>query len=213
MEVMASALARLHRGDQAAATDSLMRAWLLELVTDYLARGDVALPVYDDTRPAEQSAAGFRQLLGEDAPVFHDAPTFATYLASSPTHSVPGAASTIFWAIDRWPGLKPIHSLSQLSTFRGAGPDAPMFMATKQLYASNYFDSWLDVEALVAGPGPEPSTYIALVRRIRFDNLPNRRFFDVRGRVVRQLRDALREELTDTRQSVHAAYETSDHSE
>jgi hypothetical protein len=212
MAVMASTLAS-HRDDRSSPADSLMREWLLELVTDYHARGDAALPVYDDTRPAEQSAAGFRQLLGADAPMFRDAPTFASYLAESPAHPVAGATSTIFWAVDRKPGLKPILSLSRLSTFRGAGPGAPMFVATKQLYASHYFDAWLDVESLVAGPASEPSTYVAFVRRVRFDKLPSRGLFDVRGRVVRQLRDALHEELTSTRQSVHAAFEASEHSE
>ena len=86
-----------------------------------------------------------------------------------------------------------------------------MFIATKQLYASHYFDSWLDVESLVAGPAPEPSTYVALVRRIRFDQLPSRGLFDVRGRIVRQLRDALRDELADTRQSVQTVNEGPDH--
>jgi hypothetical protein len=169
--------------------------------------------VYDDTRPAEQSASGFRQLLGENAAVFRDAPAFASYLGESPAHPIAGATSTIFWATDRRPGLKPILSVSQLSTFRGAGPGGPMFIATKQLYASHYFDAWLDVASLVVGPSPEPSTYVALVRRVRFDHLPSRGLFDVRGRVVRQLRDALREELTDTRHSVQTTYEGSEHSE
>lgn len=212
MGVMASALASRPHDDQSTA-DSLMREWLLGVVTDYHARGDAALPVYDDTRPAEQSAPGFRQLLGENASMFRDAPAFASYLAESPAHAIAGATSTIYWAIDRRSGLKPILSVSQLSTFRGAGPGAPMFIATKQLYASHYFDSRLDVESLVAGAAPEPSTYVALVRRVRFDKLPSRALFDVRGRVVRQLRDALREELADTRQSVQAAYDASDHSE
>jgi hypothetical protein len=212
MAVMASALAS-RRDDHSLPADSLMREWLLELVTDYRARGDAALPVYDDTRPAEQSATGFRQLLGEDAPMFRDAPTFASYLTESPAHPIAGATSTIFWAIDRRPGLKPILGVSRLSTFRGAGPGAPMLIATKQLYASHYFDAWLDVESLVAGPAPEPSTYVAFVRRVRFDHLPSRAFVDVRGRVVRQMRDALHEELASTRQSVHAAYEASEHSE
>jgi hypothetical protein len=145
--------------------------------------------------------------------MFRDAPTFASYLAVSPAHPIAGATSTIFWAIDRRPGLKPILGVSRLSTFRGAGPGAPMLIATKQLYASHYFDAWLDVESLVAGPAPEPSTYVAFVRRVRFDHLPSRAFVDVRGRVVRQMRDALHEELASTRQSVHAAYEASEHSE
>jgi hypothetical protein len=215
MEAMASALADFPHGDRSAASrsDSLMRDWIFALVADYRARGDAALPVYDDTRPGEQSAAGFRQLLGENAPVFRDAPTFASYLAESPAHTTPGASSTIFWAVDRRPGLKPILGVSRLSTFRGAGPGAPMFVATTQLYASHYFDAWLDVESLVAGPVPETSTYVAFVRRVRFDKLPSRGLFDVRGRVVRQLRDALRDELIGTRQWVQAAYEASEHSE
>jgi hypothetical protein len=215
MEIMASALASRHHDDQSAATqaDSLMREWLLGLVTDYRAHGDAALPVYDDTRPGEQSASGFRQLLAANAPMFRDAPAFASYLGESPARPMPGATSTIFWAIDHRPGLKPILSVSQLSAFRGTGPDAPMLVATKQLYASHYFDARLDVEALVAAPPPGPGTYVALVRRVRFDHLPSRALFDVRGRVVRQLRDALREELADMRQSMQAAYEGQEHSE
>ena len=212
MVVMASALAS-RRDDRSSPVDSLLREWLFALVTDYRTRGDAALPAYDDTRPGEQSASGFRQLLGENAPMFRDAPTFASYLADSPAHPLAGATSAIFWAVDRKPGLKPILGVSRLATFRGTGPGAPMFIATKQLYASHYFDAWLDVESLVAGPAPESSTYVAFVRRVRFDKLPSRGLFDVRGRVVRQLRDALREELTSTRQWVHAAYETSEHSE
>jgi len=129
MTLMADALAP-HHDDRSSPADSLMREWLFALVTDYRARGDAALPVYDDTRPAERSASGFRQLLAADASMFRDAPTFASYLAESPAHPPVGATSTIFWAVDRKPGLKPILSLSRLSTFRGAGPGVPMFVAT-----------------------------------------------------------------------------------
>ena len=215
MEAMAMALGHRDRDDSSGASraDSLMRAWLFGLVTDYCARGDAALPIYDDTRPGEQSESGFRQLLGEDAVMFREAPAFASYLAESPVHPIAGAASTLFWAIDTHSGLKPILGVSQLSTFRGASPGTAMFIATKQLYASHYFDAWLDVESLVTGPTPESPTYVAFVRRVRFDKLPSRGLFDVRGRVVRQLRDALREELTDTRKAVQAGYEGPEHLE
>jgi len=208
MSAMASALDRPRGGNASAASqaDSLMREWLFELATDYWTHGDSALPVYDDTRPAEASATGFHQLLAENASMFRDAPAFATYLADSPAHSIHGASSTIYWAVDHRAGLKPILTLSQLSTYRDSGSAAPMFIATKQLYASHYFNSWLDVEALVDHPSSAPSTYVVLVRRIRFDPLPSRGLFDVRGRIVRKLRDALRDELMRTRQAAQTAY-------
>ena len=209
MEAMASALAQPRKGSPSAAAqaDSLVRLWLHALVDDYWTRGDSALPVYDDTRRGERSAAGFRQLLAQDAPVFRDAPRFMTYLTDSPAHPIDGVSSTLYWAIDSRPGLKPILSVSQLSTLRGAGAGEPMLIVTKQLYASHYFDSWLDVEALVDSHSRTPCTDVVLVRRVRFDHLPGRSLFDVRGRVVRKLHDALRDELVRTRQSVEAAYE------
>jgi hypothetical protein len=209
MTAIASALAQPRGAGPfaPARADSLMHLWLLGLVDDYWTRGDSALPVYDDTRRGERSASGFRQLLAENAPLFRDAPRFMTYLTDSPARLIDGVATTLYWATDSRPGLKPILSVSQLSTLRGAGAGEPMLIATKQLYASHYFDSWLDVAALVDDHARAPSTDVVLVRRVRFDHLPGRSLFDVRGRVVRKMRDALRDELIHTRQSVEAAYE------
>ena len=197
---------RVGDAEGAAHVDSLVRRWLVALVTDYRARGSAAMPVYDDTRAGERSASGFLALLGENAFLLRDAPSFATYLAGSPESAVPGAESTIYWSQDQRPGLKPILSVSQRSTFHGAGDGAPMLVAVKQLYASHYFDAWLDIALLIEQSGPMPSTNLVLVRRVRFDRLPNRGLFDIRGRVVRRLRDELRQELARTKQATEAAY-------
>jgi hypothetical protein len=183
-----------------------MREWLAKVVNDYRARGDAALPVYDDTRRGEWSATGFRSLLEANAFLFRDAPSFAAHLADSPARVVPGATSTIFWAVDRRPGLKPILDVSQLSSFSGEGTSSARLVAVKQIYASHYFDSWLDVTSLLEQPGSSPHTCLVIVRRVRFDKLPNRALFDVRGRIVRKLRDALHDELEHAKQTAEAAY-------
>jgi hypothetical protein len=184
----------------------MLRNWLVALVSDYRTRGNAALPIYDDTRAGERSGAGFLALLGEDAFLLRDVPTFANYLAASPESALAGAASTIYWSQDRRPGLKPILSVSQRSTYRGDGDSAPMFVAVKQLYASHYFDAWLDVASLIEQSAPTPRTYLVLVRRVRFDHLPNRGLFDIRGRIVRKVRDELRDELGRAKQMTEAAY-------
>lgn len=208
MAAMSNALESTREGssESTARVDSFLRDWLVSLVTDYRARGDAALPVYDDTRAGESSAAGYRQILAENAPMLRDAPAFAAYLAASPDHPPAGAASTLYWAADRRPGLKPIVSVNQLSTFRGADANGRMFIATKQLYATHYFDAWLDLASLVEQQEPMPHTTLVLVRRVRFDHLPSRGLFDLRGRVVRKLRDAMREELGRAKQTTEAAH-------
>ena len=208
MEAIAGAVdwSRESGVQRTAHVETLLREWLAKLVNDYRTRGDAALPVYDDTRRGEWSAAGFRSLLQEDAFLFRDAPAFAAYLAGSPSRAVPNVTSALFWAVDRRPGLKPILNVSQLSSFAGDGTSAPRLVAVKQLYASHYFDSWLDVTALLEQPGAVPHTCLVFVRRVRFDKLPNRGLFDVRGRIVRKLRDALHDELDHAKQAAEAAY-------
>lgn len=95
----------MNEAESAARVDSMLRSWPVALVSDYRTRGDAALPVYDDTRAGERSASGLLALLGEDAFLLRDAPTFANYLAASPESAIAGAASTIYWSQDRRPGL------------------------------------------------------------------------------------------------------------
>jgi hypothetical protein len=185
-------------------TDALFKQWLLQLVSQYRERGDAALPVYDDTRPEERSMDGARQLLAEDQPFVASAPALASSL-SGPS-SVPGVTSTFFWCIEQHEKLKPVISVMQRSTALPATAHDPTFIATKQLYANHYFDAFLDVAAVTERSDDEPGTYVVLVRRVRFDKVPKRRFFDVRGRLSRQLADALREELALSKRTVEAAY-------
>ena len=203
--------------DRAAQVNALIRDWLAEVVNGYRARGDEALPVYDDTHVGERSADGFRQLLGEDAHLLDEAPTLAAYLRGTTTERIPGLETAIWWAIDDRPGLRPTLSVEHLATYSGSDPHAPTFIVTKQLYASHYFDAFLDVAALIdrasatvsssASSGAGAGTYVLLLRRVRFDELPSGGLFNVRGRVIRKLRDGTRDELARTKQMMETAYE------
>lgn len=186
--------------------DSAMRDWIAGVVRAYAAAGDSALPIYDDTRMGERAHDGAVRLLAEDSAVLGPAPQLSAYLAGAPDNTVPGVATRFYWSVDRPPGLAPILSATQLSTYASADPTAPSYVVSKQIYANHYFDARLDVAALTDGTSASPSTLVLLVRRVRFDHLASGGLFDLRGRVVRKLRDALRDEMTRTKQLVEQAY-------
>lgn len=186
--------------------DSAMRDWIAGVVRAYASIGDSALPVYDDTRMDERSRDGAVRLLSQDSAVLGPVPQLASYLAGPPGDTVAGVATRIYWSIDRPPGLVPILSATQLSTYTSPDPDAPSYVVSKQIYANHYFDARLDVAALTDGPAASPSTFVLFVRRVRFDHLASGGLFDLRGRVVRKLRDALRDELARTKELVEQAY-------
>jgi hypothetical protein len=189
--------------DATAQADSLLREWLAELANDYRARGDAALPVYDDTRIAEESAAGFAILLSENEALLRNAPALAEHLRQSPSLPMAGIESAIYWTVDRPEGLTPIVSMVQRSTFSPADTSAATLMISKQLYASHYFDARLDMTAL-AEQGMR--SYALVTRRFRFDKLPSSGMFDLRGRIIRKLRNALRDELVAAKARLEAGY-------
>lgn len=207
-ETMASISRRLAAAP--VAPDSLLHEWLAARVEDYRVRGDSALPVYDDTRRGERSADGFAALLAEDAALLRDAPGLAAYLTGPPADTVPGVQSVLFWTTEHAEGAAPIASVMQRSIYTPPGADAPTIVATKQLWASHYFDARLDVVVLApASAEPEPLTYVLVVRRLRFDKLSGGGLFDIRGRVLRKVRSALADQLTHAKALVEREYRAS----
>ena len=84
-------------------------------------------------------------------------------------------------------------------------------MTTKLLYASHYFES--QVEYLTVSDAPsaagQGASYLIVLRRQKFDDLPSGGLFNIRGKAVKKLRDALRSTLANTRTEVASAYAAS----
>ena len=206
LKLPAGMMAALSQAATVGAADSLVREWLAGVVRAYAAGGDSALPVYDDTRLGERAAEGAARLLAEDSTVLRSAPELAAYLAGAPDTALTGVTTRLYWSVDRPSGLAPILSAMQLSTYAGADPATPSFVVSKQIYADHYFDARLDVAALTDATPAGTSTFVVFVRRVRFDHLVSGGLFDLRGRVVRKLRGALTDELTQAKRAVEEAY-------
>ena len=171
------------------------RQRMLEYVTDYRARGDTAMVVYDDRGNVRASSA-FAALLAESPYVYEYVPAFQEYLATYPRGKLDGLSEVLFWSEDRLPRLKPILSVTHLAIY--APPDLPeaTFVAGKQIYADHYFEAGFDLTTVIdrQTTGATPGIYLVLLRRSRFDDLPTG-LFNIRGKVIGKLRDQMRADL------------------
>jgi hypothetical protein len=68
-----------------------------------------------------------------------------------------------------------------------------MFIASKQIYANHYFEAAFDLTSVIAREPAEgqPGSYLLVLCRFRFENLPRGGILNIRGKVVGSLRDRM----------------------
>jgi hypothetical protein len=181
--------------DPAAQVNAWVQRRMVAYVTDYRARGDSALVVYDDVGHVRASDA-FVALLAQSPYVYEYVGRLHRHLASYPQDTLAGVSDVLFWSEDALPGLKPILSVTHLSLFTPPDSAGVSVMAAKQIYADHYFEAAFELLGVVDRPGAsdQQGSYLVLVRRFRFDDLPGG-LFNIRGKVIGKLRDNMRADL------------------
>ena len=182
--------------DLQAQIDTYARRRLVEYVTDYRARGDSAMAVYDDRGTLNvRSSEAFAALLAESPYVYEHVPSLSRYLSSYPRGVLPDATEIIFWSEDVMPRLRPILSVTHQVVYTPQEHPTMAVVAAKQIYANHYFEAALDLTGVVDRRGPppdgQPGLYLLVLRRFRFDNMPSGGILNIRGRAVGALRDQL----------------------
>ena len=184
--------------DLQAQLSAYARRRLVEYVTDYRARGDSAMAIYDDRGNLNVHASeAFAAMLAESPYVYQNIPSLGRYLAAYPREKLAGAAEVLFWSEDAMPHLRPILSVTHLVVYTPPELPGVTLVAAKQLYADHYFEAALDVTCVVDRQGPDgrPGSYVLVLRRYRFDNMPSGGLLNIRGRAVGALRDQLLADL------------------
>ena len=183
-------------GDLAQLT-AYARQRLLEYVSDYRARGDTAMVVYDDRGNVRASAA-FADLLAQSPYVYQYAPSLARYLTSYPSAKLSGIDEALFWSETQAPRMRRTLSVTHLTVYSPQELPGTTLAAAKQIYASHYFEAAFDLTTIVDRPRPDGSSglYLIVLRRFRFDNLPSGGLLNIRGKVVGSLRDQMLADLT-----------------
>lgn len=208
MERFRTVLSQTH--DPLSPADSLMREWLVAYVNAYRADSTEETVVYDDTKRPVRSSEVFRALLAEPMPPGIESEPFASMLAARGARPS-SVTSRISWEMDRMPGLKPTLEVVERSMLAPSAHANQSWMSKKLLYASHYFESAVEYLSIADAPSPagQGASYLIVVRRQKFDDLPSGGLFNIRGKAVRKLREALRTTLASTRAEVAIAFAAS----
>jgi len=192
--------------DAASQANGVAREMVVDLVREYRRDGNAALGVYrDKERPApvidefEAIVARSSKLLPPDV-----LPELRQYLLQYPDADLPGADTFFYWEKVNF-GLKPTIRVNQGVVYRAASDHGDMpVIAIKQLYASHYFHTALDVSVCVADdqrPGAR-GFYLVTLKSSQQDGLTGVKGSVVRNVVVDRTRSSLEEALTSIKDAV-----------
>ncbi len=175
------------------------------LVRAYQAEGNAALGHYDDGDEPLPVAEQFRALLtsGNQLPV--PVPGLMAYLDEYPRGRPADAEDFFYWSVVDF-GLKPTLRVNHVIVYSlAASPSGVAYViAIKQLYASHYFHTTLELRFLVdddsrtSGPG----FYLLSITRSRSDGMTGLKGSLLRPIISRRSRNAVRGYLEHVKRQV-----------
>ena len=182
-----------------ARAEIVVRAGLVRYVSDYMARGDQALMDYRDVRHPVSLAREFHELV-EASPYLHEhAPELRRHLLESPRLPEKGVESYLYWATETF-GLKPVLSVYHVASAMRADYT---IVASKQIFASRYFDTSLEMMAVARDPDSpvNEASYLWYIARSRVDSLRGWLGRFKRGAIEKEARAAAVKMLTAARRA------------
>ncbi len=147
---------------------------LVDYVASYRREGPGALAEYVDKTLAVSLADETRSLVAASPYEQEHAPEFLAHLARGPAAApLPGTTRLIFWATEHF-GYKPTLTITEVVLYLPPDrPDAPVFVAMTQLYASHYFEASVALTIATAPASSQPPTgfHLLFLHRSRLDGL------------------------------------------
>jgi hypothetical protein len=185
--------------------NEVARDMIVELVRAYRAKGNAALGEYSDGGEPLAVADQFRALLASVNQVPAAVPALYAYLGDYPAGRPEGAEDIFYWTVVNF-GLKPTIRVNHVVIYPLAarGPyDVSHVIAIKQLYASHYFHTTLELRFLVGDDRPgRKGFYLLSVTRARTDGMTGLKGLLLRPIVSRRSRDAVRGYLDHVKRQV-----------
>lgn len=174
LKLARSALERIRREMNWAAPDArvratqLMKQMLVEYLAAYLRGGTAEMATYVDREQPLDTIAEFRKVLSASPHLLQYAPELHRYLEEYPRGQLAGAEDLFYWTKDKF-GPKPTIAIYHVTVWRDPANASRAAVASKQIYASHYFQAGLDVTALVDAPAPLGGFYLVDLYRARID--------------------------------------------
>lgn len=183
--------------DAASQANKLAQKMALEALLKYQKEGNSALGSYYDKEHPVSAVEQFTALLSTSPSVSHYPPDLERYLINYPHADLPGAESVFYWENVKF-GLKPTLRMNHMVVYRGSGPSGPLdSVAIKQLYASHYFQTALDLSVCAKDSSrPEDKGfYLITVKASRQAGLTGPKGSIIRKNAVSKIRSSLEASL------------------
>lgn len=186
--------------------EKLAHEVIFDLLRAYQSDGNAALGHYDDGDETLPVAERFRALLASSNPLPVAVPELLAYLDDYPNGHLAGAEDFFYWTLTDF-GLKRTIRINHVTIYplgiRSQPPGVEYVIAIKQLYASHYLYTTLELRFLVdddrrAGQGIS----LISVTRSHSDGMTGFKGFFIRPIIRRRSRDAVRNYLVHVKRQV-----------
>jgi hypothetical protein len=193
--------------DAAAEANRVARQMILDLVEGYMADGNASLGYYDGEDDSVPFSEHFRDLLASQVPLPVPIPELFSYLETYPQGRPEGADDFFYWTLVDF-GLKQTIRVNHVTIYALNGSEVPServayAIAIKQIYASHYFYSTLELRFLVDdAPSAAEGSSLVSITRSRSDGLTGLTGLFLRPIITRRSRDGVRNYLQHVKQQI-----------
>jgi hypothetical protein len=186
--------------------NDVLRQMVLDLVLAYQRDGNASFGYYDDGNRPLSIADEFRALLAATDPLPTPVPTLLAYLDSYPLGRPAGAEDFFYWTVVDF-GLKLTIRVNHVALYPVVSRPASgvaYVIAIKQLYASHYFHTTLELRFLMDDdrPSTQSGTSLISITRSRSDGMTGFKGFLLRPIIRRRAREAVRKYLEHVKRQV-----------
>jgi hypothetical protein len=190
------------RPDAAEQANVLARPMVLRLVGAYREGGNAALGEYRDKEHPARVAEQFATMVGRASALPDVLPDLRRYLLEYPNAELPQSDSFFYWEKVAF-GLKPTIRVNHALIYRGQtqGRDFGA-VAIKQLYASHYFHTALDLSVCVDDGESGRGFYLLTLKGSEQEGLTGLKGSMLRKIVVDKTRSSLESALTSIKRTV-----------
>jgi hypothetical protein len=135
---------------------ALYKQVLFEQARAYLTSGNAALPVYSDKKSPVRLADESVSILQASPYLSKYAPALVDYLRDYPKAEPARSEEMLYWSKEKF-GYKAVVSMTHVTIYRTDRPEAEWtLIASKQIYASHYFQGSLGLAMFLESKGPAP---------------------------------------------------------
>lgn len=204
IKLSVKAIERLHSEIDWSAPDhetqalKLLREMVVGYVQSYLSGGNAAMAVYHDQKYPLPLVEEFHDLLRESPYLYVYQPQFHEYLENYPAIELQGVDDFIYWAKEDFGAKRQVITLNHTIVYHPLERKiADVLIASKQLYASHYFEASFSITALAVDPEDRaPGFYLIHLNRSRLDVLRHPKFGFVKNKIRNGIRKLLRRKMT-----------------